>query len=144
MAQSRPWWLSRSVIGSRFGREAAVGWPGRVLVGGFVLAHDLGADPAALGDRQARFPGPGPDGRAIDASACGQLRRAPTAATADLPASRPRLLCRIDCRLRSVRATTAAIAPYRRIFAAPAAPCVFARRIQIMLFCAPPFSWLEY
>jgi len=52
---------------------------GRVLVGGFVLAHDLGADPAALGDRQSRFPGPGPDSRAIDTSTCGQLRRAPTA-----------------------------------------------------------------
>src|SRR6266567_4668661 len=35
--------------------------------------------------------------------------------TNTLPASRPRILSRIDCRLRSVRATTAAIATYRRI-----------------------------
>ena len=45
---------------------------GRVLAGGLVQAHDLRADPAAFGDCQARCPGPGPDGRAIDASASGR------------------------------------------------------------------------
>lgn len=49
--------------------------PGRVLAGGLVLAHDLGADPAASGDCQARVPGPGPDDRPVDASASEGLRR---------------------------------------------------------------------
>jgi hypothetical protein len=35
------------------------------LVGRVVLPHDVGADPAALGDLQASRPGPGPHGAAV-------------------------------------------------------------------------------
>jgi hypothetical protein len=54
-AQARPRVPSRCVngTGSGGGRRRPAR---RVLAGGLVLAHDLGADPAALGDRQARFP----------------------------------------------------------------------------------------
>ncbi len=44
-------------------------WPGRrmcrCLVGCLVLPHDVGADPATLGDLQASCPGPGPHRAAI-------------------------------------------------------------------------------
>src|SRR6266700_202285 len=67
----------------------------------------------------ALLSGPGPGKRDWRSpSAAGSAPRSCASTkppTNTLPASRPRILSRIDCRLRSVRATTAALATYRRI-----------------------------
>lgn len=49
----------------------------RQLASGLVLAHNLGADPASVGYRQARIPGPGPN-----CGATGPRHAARTSATA--------------------------------------------------------------
>jgi len=58
------------------------------LVGGLVLPHDLGADPAALGDRQARLAGPRPDGGAVHPLGRGAATAPPPAAAASSSAGR--------------------------------------------------------
>jgi len=57
-------------------------------VGGLVLPHNLGADPAALGHGQACLAGPCPHGGAIHPQRSWSARAPPPATAADSPARR--------------------------------------------------------
>jgi hypothetical protein len=59
----------------------------RQLAGGLVLPDDLGADPAAAGDRQTCLPGPCPNGSAIDPARSRTARAPPPTTAADPPAA---------------------------------------------------------
>src|SRR5260221_2076898 len=85
-----PGWVTANACCAR-GVACVTGRPpatSDLLVGGLVLPHVLGADPAPLGDRQPRLPGPRPHGTAIHPLRTRTAPTRPPATAADQPTSR--------------------------------------------------------